>query len=114
MGSRGQAANPYLADRSTRRCADIIGKLLGAGHPCPYFRSYSLPKLGEHDPSTRALKQPAPALPLELADPAADMRLACAVGHGHLAQTPELGGVSKQLPCGVVHWRLHLYLFYYS
>src|ERR1700730_17289002 len=103
MSSRRQTAYSYLANRGARRGANIIGKLLGAGHPRSYFRSYSLPKLGQHDSSTCALEQPPSALLLEFADLAADMRLACAIGRGDLAETPELSGINEQLPCGVVH-----------
>jgi hypothetical protein len=71
--------------------------------PCLAMKSKARSEPLWHDSSTCALKQPASALPLEFADLAADMRLACAVCHGHLAKTPELGGVNEQLPCGVVH-----------
>ena len=40
---------------------------------------------------------------LELADLPADVRLARAIGHGHLAQAAELGGVDEELPGGVIH-----------
>jgi hypothetical protein len=69
MRGRGQTADSHLADRRSGRRAHVIRKLIAARKPRPHLRSYSLPELGQHDPSTGALEQPPAALALELADP---------------------------------------------
>jgi len=60
-------------------------------------------KFCQHNSSPCALEQPTSALLLEFADLAADMRLACAIGQGNLAETPEFGGINEQFPLCIIH-----------
>jgi hypothetical protein len=64
----------------------IVRQLFRAGEPCSHFRRDTLAQLGKDDASSRALKQSSAALLLELGDLTADMRLACTVSNGNLAQ----------------------------
>jgi hypothetical protein len=100
---RRQAADPDLADRRAGRGTHIIGKLLGAGEPRPYLGSDALAQLCQHHPPSGALEQAPSALLLQLADPAADVRLARAISQGHLAQAAELGSIHEKLPSCVIH-----------
>jgi hypothetical protein len=103
MRRRGQTADAHLADRRAGGRAHVIDQLIAAGEPRPDLRRDPLPELGQHDPATGALEQAPAARLLELADPAADMRLACAIGERDLAQAAELGSVDEKLPRSVVH-----------
>src|SRR5262245_2954576 len=106
MRGRWQTANPDFADRRAGRGPHVVRELVGAGEPRAHLRRNALAKLGQHDAATGPLEQPPAALLLELADPAADVRLACSIGQGHLAEAAELRGVDEELPGGVFHERL--------
>src|SRR5436190_21234204 len=103
MRSRRQAAYSYGTNRRPGRRAYVIGKLHCAGDPGTYLWSDSLPEFRQRDASTGALEQAPAALSLQFADPAADMRLARAVGHSHFAEADQLRGGEKEIPTVGVH-----------
>lgn len=103
MGRRRQATDPHRADRRAGRGVDIVRELLGAREPGPDLGRDALPQLGQDDPPPGALEEAPAAHLFELADQAADVRLACAVRRGDLAEAAAFDGFDEEFPLRVVH-----------